>query len=297
MTKAIAVDDSGNVFVTGSSDGASSDNQDYATIKYNTYGVQQWLSRYDGAGGGDDAYAMALDENGNLFVTGRSRNPVAPYGYDYLTVRYSTLTGDTVWTARYNGPVSSADVPLSVAFDKLSNVYVTGYSEGNGTVSDYATLKYNLTGAEQWVIRYNGLGNGSDVANSIAVDTMGNVFITGSSFGSGTGNDIVTIKYSQSLTGVLTDGSNSPKDYHLLQNYPNPFNPSTKIRYAISKTAFTTLKVYSILGQEIATLINEEKAPGVYEVNFDGLNLTSGTYIYKLQAGNFVETKKMILLK
>ncbi len=88
-----------------------------------------------------------------------------------------------------------------------------------------------------------------------------------------------------------------PENFALYSNYPNPFNPSTKIRYAISQSAFTTLKVYSVLGQEVATLINEEKSPGVYEVNFNGLNLTSGTYIYKLQAGKFVETKKMILLK
>ncbi len=88
-----------------------------------------------------------------------------------------------------------------------------------------------------------------------------------------------------------------PESFELYSNYPNPFNPSTKIRYAIANTAFTTLKVYSILGQEIATLINEEKSPGVYEVNFDGLNLTSGTYIYKLQAGDFSMTRKMLLLK
>jgi len=89
----------------------------------------------------------------------------------------------------------------------------------------------------------------------------------------------------------------TPETFQLYSNYPNPFNPSTKIRYAIAKSAFTTLKVYSLLGQEIATLINEEKAPGVYEVNFDGLNLTSGTYLYKIQAGEFSETRKMILLK
>jgi len=247
--------------------------------------------------GGGDAYAMVLDENSNLFVAGQSRNPVAPYSYDYLTIRYSTFTGDTVWTARYNGPVNSADVPLSVAFDKLSNVYVTGYSEGNGTVSDYATLKYNLTGAEQWVIRYNGLGNGSDVANSIAVDTMGNVFITGSSFGSGTANDIVTIKYSQSLTDVLTDGSDSPKDYHLLQNYPNPFNPNTIISYQLPVSSKVIIKVYDILGDEIATLVNEEKPAGNYEVNYNALQLSSGIYFYKMQAGSFINTKKMILIK
>jgi hypothetical protein len=88
-----------------------------------------------------------------------------------------------------------------------------------------------------------------------------------------------------------------PQTFALYANYPNPFNPTTKIRYAISQTAFTSLKVYSILGEEVSTLINEEKTPGVYEVNFDATNLTSGTYLYKLQAGNYTETKKMVFLK
>jgi hypothetical protein len=88
-----------------------------------------------------------------------------------------------------------------------------------------------------------------------------------------------------------------PESFALFSNYPNPFNPTTKIRYAISQTAFTSLEIYSILGEEVATLINEEKTPGVYEVNFDAANLTSGTYLYKLQSGSFTETKKMIILK
>lgn len=88
-----------------------------------------------------------------------------------------------------------------------------------------------------------------------------------------------------------------PESFMLYSNYPNPFNPTTKIRYAIANTAFTSLKVYSLLGEEVESLINEEKTPGVYEVNFDAANLTSGTYLYKLQAGNFIETKKMIVLK
>ena len=88
-----------------------------------------------------------------------------------------------------------------------------------------------------------------------------------------------------------------PRAFELFSNYPNPFNPSTKIRFAIAQTVFTTLRIYSILGAEVATLIKEEKAPGVYEVNFDGLNLTSGTYLYKLEAGNYSMTKKMIMMK
>jgi hypothetical protein len=88
-----------------------------------------------------------------------------------------------------------------------------------------------------------------------------------------------------------------PESFKLFTNYPNPFNPVTKIRYSIVSDAFTTLKVFSIIGEEVVTLISEEKTPGVYEVNFNGFKLSSGTYIVKLQAGKFVETKKMILLK
>jgi hypothetical protein len=92
----------------------------------------------------------------------------------------------------------------------------------------------------------------------------------------------------------------------LQQNYPNPFNPSTSIQYAIGSTQFVTLQVYDLLGREVATLVNEEKPAGSYNAQFtmnnlpagrQGVQLSSGIYFYKLQAGDFVETKKMILLK
>ncbi len=90
-----------------------------------------------------------------------------------------------------------------------------------------------------------------------------------------------------------------PKEFLLQQNYPNPFNPSTSIQYAISSTQFVTLKVYDLLGREVATLVNEEKTAGSYNAQFtmNNVQLSSGIYFYKLQAGDFVETKKMILLK
>ncbi|HSW55542.1 MAG TPA: T9SS type A sorting domain-containing protein, partial [Ignavibacteriaceae bacterium] len=88
-----------------------------------------------------------------------------------------------------------------------------------------------------------------------------------------------------------------PTEYSLSQNYPNPLNPSTSIQYAISSMQFVQLKVYDILGNEVATLVNEEKQPGIYEVNFSASDLSSGMYLYRIQAGSFVETKKMILIK
>jgi hypothetical protein len=89
----------------------------------------------------------------------------------------------------------------------------------------------------------------------------------------------------------------APLSYELAQNYPNPFNPITRIRYQIPEPAFVTIKVYDVLGNEIETLINEEQIAGTYAINFDGSGLTSGVYYYSITANEFLQTKKMILLK
>jgi hypothetical protein len=115
-------------------------------------------------------------------------------------------------------------------------------------------------------------------------------------------------KYQYRLKQVDFDGSykystvveidfNFIHDYNLSQNFPNPFNPTTNIKFAISDFGFTTLKIYDVLGNEIATLVNEEKAPGVYEVVFDAVGISSGIYFYQLRAGTFSETKKLVLLR
>jgi len=90
-----------------------------------------------------------------------------------------------------------------------------------------------------------------------------------------------------------------PAQFTLFQNYPNPFNPTTTIKYQIPEISFITIKVYDVLGNEVATLVNEEKPAGEYNVEFriDNLELSSGIFFYQLQAGNYIETKKMVLLK
>jgi subtilisin family serine protease len=108
------------------------------------------------------------------------------------------------------------------------------------------------------------------------------------------------IKYQEIIVLDVDDSKTLPIEFALEQNYPNPFNPSTIIQYAISSRQFVQLKVYDILGNEVATLVNEEKAPGVYEVEFNvgqTISLSSGVYLYRLQAGDFVQTKKMILMR
>ena len=95
---------------------------------------------------------------------------------------------------------------------------------------------------------------------------------------------------------------NVPVGFELYDNYPNPFNPTTKIQFSIADRQLTIVKVYDVLGREVVTLVNEVKEPGTYTVEFsakggDGSNLASGVYFYRLQAGSFVETKKLLLLK
>ena len=92
-------------------------------------------------------------------------------------------------------------------------------------------------------------------------------------------------------------GNGVPEVYNLSQNYPNPFNPSTTINFSLPKGSNVVLKIYDVLGREVATLLNGEKPAGNYEVNFDASKLASGLYVYTINAGEFTSTKKMMLMK
>jgi PKD repeat protein len=112
------------------------------------------------------------------------------------------------------------------------------------------------------------------------------------------GTDTLTKKcYITVLPAVSVKEENHPKQFYLSQNYPNPFNPVTNIQYAVDSRQYVTLKVYDMLGNKVATLINEEKPAGDYTIHFDGSKFTSGVYFYQLKAGSYIETRKMILMK
>jgi len=189
---AIAIDDSGNVFVTGRSIGNGT-SWDYATIKYLPNGDTAWLRRYNGPGNSEDqAYDIAVDDSSNIYVTGAS------YGngsyYDYATIKYFP-NGDTAWVRRFNGPGNNTDFALAIAVDSSHNVYVTGYSY-NGSYNDYVTIKYYPNGDTAWVRMYNGPADRWDDADEIVVDDSGYVYVTGDSWGgSALKEDYATIKY------------------------------------------------------------------------------------------------------
>src|SRR6266542_3534736 len=155
-----------------------------------------WVARYKGPGNArDTAWAVAVDASGNVYVTGASVG--SGTGLDYATIKYNS-SGIQQWVARYNGSGNSGNEAKAMAIDGLGNVYVTGISwggGGSGTFDDYATVKYDTSGTQQWVARYNGPGIFGDVGRAIAVDGSGNVYVTGYSLGSGSGFDYATIKY------------------------------------------------------------------------------------------------------
>jgi len=206
---ALAVDGSNNVVVTGSTYGGSSDF--YATIKYSSAGVPLWTNLYKGwIDGANMAWAVAVDTSGNVYVTGESAGCCFyPYYFDYATIKYSSA-GEPLWTNRYDGPGTSYDYARAIAVDTNGNVNVTGYSWGSGSGYDYATIQYSSAGVPLWTNRYNGPGNGEDAAIAIAVDRSNNVIVTGSSTGSGGYSDCLTIKYSSAGVPLWTNRYNGP---------------------------------------------------------------------------------------
>lgn len=109
--------------------------------------------------------------------------------------------------------------------------------------------------------------------------------------------DSLQVLFNNWLTSINNVSTEVPDKYYLYQNYPNPFNPSSNLEFGISKLGFVTLKIYDVLGKEVVTLVDEILKPGTYRYNFDASNLPSGVYYYKINSGNFTETKRMVLLK
>ncbi len=352
ILKDMVLDKEGNIIVTGQSHD-STDDPEYATVKYSNNGTFLWARRYRGPASNhfDLAYGVVTDDSNNIYVTGWSNGPNETA--DILTIKYAP-NGETMWTARYDGVTHGADVGYDVILDSLGFVYVAGRADGGRTITlkydrngrliwatpfssgsymepppvikldknrniyvsatarrpgnftNYAVVKYNNDGVQQWVAEY--FTRFFNYVYDMEVDKNSNVYVTGEA--NGTTYDIATVKFIQTPTDVSNIAEERPAARKLFQNYPNPFNPTTTIRYAIPEDGVVTLKVYNIAGQEVATLVNEQKKAGTYQVQFVarnllGSSLASGVYFYRVTVGDpslrsgqgFSETRKMVLLK
>ena len=262
--RAVAVDASGRVYVTGWSLGA---NYEIRTICYDAAGVQQWSMAYNGnANSTDESYDIAIDGLGDVIVVGSSIRTGT--GEDYITIKYNNA-GVQQWATPYTFTGNNTDKGQALFIDNTNSIFVTGYS-GNGTNFDVATVKYNPAGTQQWVSRYNGPGNNFDAgtsivgdnvtgkiyvagysrnasvvdydyvtliippaggapsdtaryggnmadndrANAISIDAAGNAYVTGKVINGGSNQDMVTIKYDNSLNQqwIRTYNSNNNWD-------------------------------------------------------------------------------------
>jgi len=181
---------------------------------------------------------------------------------------------------------------ISGIFGNLTSVYFvasnTGWVVGQEVSNQSTRILKTTDGGTNWTSQTSG-----------TTALLRSVYFTDNNTGWVVGNSGTILK---TTTGGVTfieeqEINEIPAAYSVTQNFPNPFNPTTKITFSIPELSFITLKVFDVLGNEIITLFNEEKPAGTYEVEFDGSELTSGIYFYQLQAGSFVKTKKMVLMK
>ena len=291
---AIDVDASANVYVTGYSYQIGT-YYDYTTVKYNAMGVQQWVRRFNGPGTSDDLpYALKVDASGNVIVTGDAFFEI-DHGSDYGTVKYSP-SGNELWVARYDGPGNATDIAYGLALDAAGDIYVTGGSRGEDLVDDYATIKYSASGVEQWSIRHSDEGEVYDLGQAVGVDGSGNVYVTGYASRLG-GRLCTTIKYAQGSATTVQNEWGPRGGYALKQDGPNPFQQRTMVRYSLGAEEHTSLKVFNVRGEEVTTLVDGIRGAGDGMVEWDATGMPSGVYFLRMQAGDFTETKRVILLR
>ncbi|MFH1862430.1 MAG: SBBP repeat-containing protein [bacterium] len=224
---AIAVDDSGYVYVAGTTVlDYYPDNAPMIIAKYDPAGTELWMEFYSsGTNTYNAASDLVLDDSGNIYITGNQY--LWTTHYNYLTVKYNN-SGTFQWATQYDG-ASGDDHPVKMAIDPFNNIYVTGQSENIWDDPDYATVKYNSDGASQWVMRYNSpVIDSTDNAMDIALDVCCDVYVTGLSEGVAapgdtTWHDILTIKYDQHLAPLMPPTAVSPANGATAV----PYNPTS----------------------------------------------------------------------
>jgi outer membrane protein assembly factor BamB len=267
--------------------------EDSRIIKFNPEGDTLWTREYPYIGDIIITMDLIVDSDNNILFTGYG---IGDESWDYFTYKLSS-DGEELWMRKFNSDEKLKDYASSIALDKEDNVYITGSSHNSISVGFCYTIKYSADGELKWKYKFDAPHSKFENGNGIFVDDSNNVYVGGEVADSTNGWNFLAFKIRQDYSTGITESDNPPEAFSLSQNYPNPFNPSTVISYQLPVVSKVTLIVYDLLGREIAVLVNEEKQPGVYEIEFDASNFSSGIYLYRIKAGSFMETRKMILLR
>jgi hypothetical protein len=266
-------------------------------------------SKLVGTGAVGSAYqghSVALSADGNTAIVGGYFDSSGA-GATWIFTRSSGVWSQQGSKLVGTGVLGTAEQGYSVALSTDGNTAIVGgYSDSSYAGAAWVFTRSSGVWSQQGskLVGTGALGS-AEQGYSVALSADGNTAIVGGPSDSSSVG--ATWVFTRSGTPVREEAANVPSQFVLEQNYPNPFNPSTKIQFTIVSTQsgsasggnrqLTFVKVYDVLGREVATLVNEVKEPGTYTVQFDGSNLASGVYFYRLQAGTYVETKKLLLLR
>lgn len=240
---------------------------------------------------------VCVDEQNNIVVA----------GYDStfnsgIQVKKLSSSGEELWLRNYNTPENLGDFPFGLFIDKTGDIYIAVRSEDSLRYSKGSVIKFSKNGDLEWEYFFDELDYEYSVFRPFYIDDNLNLYLNGSFSDSNSGSNIFIMKLSQKNNTGINEPLSISRSYSLLQNYPNPFNPYTDINFSLPVSSFIKLTINDITGQQIKSLINEEKRSGNYSVKWDGKDdsgslVSSGVYFYRIQANDFIMVKKMILLR
>lgn len=288
---AMVIDESGCIYLTGTSNDLNSVSDKFTTVKFSPAGQLLWNAQFgDDSQSGRKAYDIVVDGNQNVIVAGRNSWDLDNHYTDSYIVKYDR-DGNELWANHY----PNFDL-VDLALDPSENIYAYGLGSFSGS---NVVIKYDADGNFLWEDKF-GYSFWWGVGDMIAVDKNGSVYAAGQYVGGG-GEWMILTAYNQTPTSVHPDNEILPSEF-ALKNFPNPFNPSTTISYDLPKLAEVNLTVYDVKGREVTTLVKTMRNAGTHNVQWNGLDdsgnqVSTGVYLAKLRAEDFSQTIKMLYLK
>jgi hypothetical protein len=293
----------GGYIITGYTQSFGAGLQDVYLIKTDSLLDTLWTRTYGGSDV-DVGWSVQQTTDGGYIITGATSSFGAG-GTNVYLIKTNSL-GDTLWTRTFGDTLGAGGGSVQQTVPDGGYI-ITGSTNSSGAgFEDVYLIKTDSLGDTLWTRTIGGIF--PDWGNSVQQTPDGGFIIAGVTYSFGAGNTDVYLIKTDGSGQVVGVGEENPKSrihsskFTLLQNYPNPFSHTTLIHYAISAISgiekiSIQLVLYDISGRLMETLVNREQKPGIYQIQWDGENFPSGIYIYRLQSGNFTDTKKIILLK
>jgi len=261
-------------------------------IKTDASGNEEWSQFLGGSGTSDRGYSVQQTSDGGYIITGKTGSYTS--GYDDVYLIKTDASGNEEWSQTFGG--SSNDLGYSVQQTSDGGYIIAGENKDYGvSYPDVYLIKTDASGNEEWSQTFGG--SSTDVGKSVQQTTDGGYILAGYASLYSPGDRDVWLIRLDAETGVIDLDLPQPLTYSLLPAYPNPFNPTTVLSYKLQVASIVNLSVYDIAGRKVAELVNGWRDAGVHEVTFNGSDLASGIYVYRLLAGDFEGSGKMVLMK